>query len=418
MQNKIVVIGLVLSALAGFLQAGWVQQHFGTNLLYDIDFPVNDVNNGFACGANSSLWKTIDGGAEWRAVTNLEPSGNFNAINMPADPLNVYIACDSGNVQISTDGGDNWQKATVARENLNGLNFISPNQGYVVGDAGIIFKTNDGGMNWEPVSPPTTLNLYNIFALDDQRLFVVGDSGSIFHSTDGGSHWELISSTVSTRLYGLYFRDENGWAVGASKTYLLSTDGGQSWVANTLPVPSNTDFYSVCFPQDNQIGYVCGTFGKIAKTTDGGISWNVTNLLYHLNRIEFPQDAMIGWVCGQNEAIYKTTNGGEPAIAETNLNQTESEAAFSCTPNPFRNNIVIRIPCSVNRQSMVNIYNTAGKLIRSFALLANNGQRSAVSEFVWDGTNELNQRVAPGIYLLEYRNNTNKFEHLKLTLLE
>lgn len=422
MQNKIIIIGLVLYAITSLLHAGWIQQHLGSNTLYDIDFPFNDVNNGFACGANSFLLMTTNGGDNWIQNTQIEPSGNFNAINFPQDPSTGYIACDSGNVQITSDGGNNWLKvSTGTHANLKGIHFINPSTGYVLGEAGTVLKTMDGGVSWEPKPPQTSLDFYGLFVLDEQRVFVVGDSGAIFHTTDAGGNWEQIVVHTSARLLDIYFKeDNNGWAVGAAKTFLMTTDGGLNWDSTNLPLPNNTDLKSVIFPMDNQIGFISGTFGKISKTTDGGVSWTTTNLLYGLNHIEFPQDAMVGWVCGQNEAIYKTTNGGEPAIAETNLNQTESEEAFSCIPNPFRTTTGIRFSSSANCRpsSPIRIYNINGRLVKSYSLSAASGQRSVESGFVWNGRDELNQTVAPGVYLLEYKTNGNKSEHFKLTVLE
>ncbi len=64
------------------------------------------------------------------------------------------------------------------------------------------------------------------------------------------------------------------------------------------------------------IGYACGGYSAIAKTTDGGESWRglysgvtVTNSSM-FNSVYF-RDIATGWVAGSFNTILKTTNGGE-----------------------------------------------------------------------------------------------------------
>jgi photosystem II stability/assembly factor-like uncharacterized protein len=422
MQKNIFFAGLAIFSFLGYLQADWVQQHSGTNNLYCIDFPPNNVTTGYACGANSFILRTTDGGINWDSLQHREPSGNFNAINFPVDEMTGFIACDSGNIQKTTDGGDRWRKiSTGTPENLNGIHF--PNNleiGYVVGMGGLVKKTGDGGEAWDDVSLRSRTNLYDVYFLTAETGFAVGDSGTIAYTTDRGGNWQILTSNVTTRLLGIYFRDENnGWVVGAAKTFLKTSDGGQNWEPINVPLPSNTDLYSVIFPVDSNTGFVCGTFGRIAKTTDGGNSWQTTtNLLYHLYRIEFPQDDQIGWVCGLSEAIYKTIDAGW--IEEENSGRGAGENYFNCEPNPFRSTTVIRVPLSVCRYSpaKINFYDISGRVVRTFTLATDSGQRTAVNGIVWDGRNELNQRVKSGVYLLEASINGIPCQRLKLAVVD
>lgn len=403
MSNKILFASLFLLLTINFTQAIWDQQHLGTNLLYDIDFPTRNVTNGFACGANSWFLKTTDGGDSWEQVTRIEPSGNFNAIHFPIDDRTGYIACDSGNIQ-KTEDGDRWEKInTGSNDNLYGIHFPeSNNQGYVVGAAGAIKRTDDMGVHWEE-HPYPPYNFYGVHFVSRDEGWVVGDSGVILHTLDGGYNWEMQNSNVSTSLFGVYFLSPtNGWVVGTTKTFLKTDDGGASWLPVDIPLPSNIDLYSVIFPENQTTGYVCGTLGRIAKTIDGGGSWETYNLIFSFYSIEFPLDDQVGWVCGSNEAIYKTSDGG--AIEETHRTRQTDEKILSCTPNPSRTKTVIKF--SHPEKGTLKIYDCSGKLVKILGTLT------------WDGRNELNQPVAPGVYLLEYKTNGNAPEHLKLTILD
>ena len=401
MSNKILFAGLFLLLTINFTQAIWDQQHLGTNVLYDIDFPPRNVTTGFACGVNSWLLKTTDGGDSWEPITHIDPSGNFNAIHFPLDELNGYIACDSGNIQ-RTEDGTRWEKInTGSYDNLYGIHFPDNNLGYVVGAAGAIKRTDDMGVHWEE-HPYPPYNFYDVYFVSRDEGWVIGDSGVILHTIDGGYNWESQNSNVSTSLFGVYFLNQfTGWVVGASKTFLRTDDGGGSWTPVEIPLPSNIDLYSVIFPEAQTTGYVCGTLGRIARTGDGGGSWEIYSLLYSFYKIEFPSDNLIGWVCGSNEAIYKTSDGG--AIEETNRTCSTEEKILTCTPNPCRANTVIKF--SNPAKGTLKIYDCSGKLVKILGSL------------IWDGKNEFNQRVAPGVYLLEYKTNDKASEHIKLTIL-
>jgi photosystem II stability/assembly factor-like uncharacterized protein len=397
----------IFIALLGILTltyAQWVQQHIGTNDLFDLDFPPGNFSIGYACGANSFLLKTMDG-ENWQPLSQVQPSGNFNAINFPIDEMTGYIACDSGNIEVTNDGGENWQIINTGIQNdLFGIRFRNNELGYAVGANGAVMKTRDQGHSWEDVSIRTTANLYDVAVISEERFFVVGDSGTIAYTMDGGASWQMKPSRVTTDLLAICFAGEQiGWVVGKQKTCLITYTNGERWDPQDVPVPSNTDLYSVIFLDENY-GYVCGTLGRIGKSINGGLAWETYNLLYPFTRVEFPFNDQIGWVCGQNEVIYKTTNGGW--MEEANLSQGAEEKVLTCTPNPFRTKTSIQLSSPLNNQAALKIYDASGKLVKTLGTTT------------WDGRNELNQRVIPGIYLLEYKTTNGIIEHQKLTVLE
>jgi len=88
---------------------------------------------------------------------------------------------------------------------------------------------------------------------------------------------------------------------------LLSGDITAQWFHQNSGTTAN--FGSVFFIDAN-IGWTCGTGGKIIKTTNGGLDWfdQNSNTTVGLNTIQFI-DAGNGWACGSNQ-ILKTTDGG------------------------------------------------------------------------------------------------------------
>jgi photosystem II stability/assembly factor-like uncharacterized protein len=388
-------VGLFI--LFTILNAGWVQQHSGTHALYDIDFPPTNINIGFACGANSFLLKTTRGGTSWEQIREIEPSGNFNAICFPADESTGFIACDSGNIQITQDGGVHWEKVNVGvGNNLYGIHFKNNDTGLVAGAGGIVMKTVNRGRNWENVSPQFRTDFYDVYYLNQDKFYAVGDSGTIALTTDRGRTWQTQSSNVTSRLLGTYFLNVNtGWIVGAGGTCLKKTFLSATWEPVSIPLPPNTDFYSVIFASDLITCFICGTFGRIAKSTDGGNTWETTtNLLFNFYRVEFPQDNITGWVCGMSEAIFNTTDGGSTWIEEEKKTQREIANHFTCQPNPFKQRTIIRFTKPLTGTTSVKIFDCSGQLIRTLNDVKN-------GMVIWDGRDIGNRKVKSGIYLIE-----------------
>jgi photosystem II stability/assembly factor-like uncharacterized protein len=92
--------------------------------------------------------------------------------------------------------------------------------------------------------------------------------------------WYYQTSGTGRCLNSLYFINSNtGWVVGDS-VVLKTTNGGQTWTNQSLPVQAkinsvhflneNTGFLA---GERNYSSYVLGTY--VLKTTNGGINWNI-----------------------------------------------------------------------------------------------------------------------------------------------
>lgn len=411
MFNKITWLGFVL--IFALAQASWVQQHSGTNPLYSISFPHGHIDTGFACGANSLVLKTTNSGEDWEVLTIGQPSGNCNGISFSISTLTGFIACDSGNIQRTTDGRT-WRRVnTQTTNNLKAINFPRDNNtGYVVSNNGIIKKSEDAGINWQDVSLPTPADLNGLFFLNNLKGWVVGNEGAIFSTFDGGTNWGMQLSPVTENLFDVFFRDSlNGWIVGANKTCLRTLDGGQNWTAVTIPFAENPDLYSILFIFNTTIGFIAGSNGKFAKTINNGTTWDTMTIpgAGNLYDLTFPLNDQIGWVCGSNEAIFKTTDGGISWIEEKELQIATNQRLLTCEPNPVR--AIAKIKSAYpSTNATLKIYNCTGELIRNFALPKN-------GMITWNGRNENNQCVSPGVYLLELKTEDGITERTKITLL-
>jgi len=76
-------------------------------------------------------------------------------------------------------------------------------------------------------SSGTSLQLNDVFFIDDFNGWVAGLVGTLLHTTDGGSSWLAEPSGTTHFLYGVHFADHlTGWLVGDLGIILATDNGG------------------------------------------------------------------------------------------------------------------------------------------------------------------------------------------------
>jgi photosystem II stability/assembly factor-like uncharacterized protein len=233
-------------------------------------------------------------------------------------------------------------------ENLCRVFFLDENNGWTIGLDGwytvsglIIQKTTNAGEDWIDISPTTPMLsvYYKSIWFTDQHTGYIGcylGSGG-WHSRDpyclktfdGGATWEyetsvLMQSTYLPGIEDVFFIDEmRGWMVRGYKVYTTS-EGISGDFGNSI---SLSEFlYSIHFINQNE-GWVAGNNGLVAKTEDGGLSWNElsTGITDNLKSVYFVNSSN-GWAVGysnDNGIIIKSTDGGQ-AWHNTNFPSTKT----------------------------------------------------------------------------------------------
>jgi photosystem II stability/assembly factor-like uncharacterized protein len=193
----------------------------------------------------------------------------------------------------------------------------------------------------------------------DGRLVAVGTRGHIVVSEDGGQLWNQKAVPVSSDLTAVHFpTGAKGWAVGHDGVVLHSADGGVTWIkqldgrqANALMVAHyeklaqsgdadatrvlpevkrlvepgpDQPFLDVWF-ENEQTGYVVGSFNLIFRTTDGGKSWEP---LYHST--ENPEGLHLYGIRGVGGELYIA---GERGLL---LHLDRSTGRFSALASPYK----------------------------------------------------------------------------------
>lgn len=224
------------------------------------------------------------------------------------------------------------------------IEFTSSDTGYIMGyDTSLpvgttILKTYDGGQTWQKIyfahllpydtnhlQPSRTLNVspFNSNILFSQS-YVGGQKIVIVRSTDGGYHWKIVDSTQSPASWGKYHFFSPANLLRSGEFIYISSDSGFTW-SKVYNSQGGFAFFTMLQFTSHQTGYTCGgiffdgtDFGLMAKTTDGGNTWQpVKYPFYNILGMSFINDNT-GYIVmdkdpeknGQYSVLYKTQDGG------------------------------------------------------------------------------------------------------------
>ncbi|MEP7145530.1 MAG: T9SS type A sorting domain-containing protein, partial [bacterium] len=241
---------------------------------------------GLAGCTGGVLVKTSDGGISWTQLATTFNSGNFNSIRFNGET--GFIILDIDNIQIllrSSDSGMNWAETysdTLVK--LTSINITGPNV-FVTGTNGRILKSFDNGINW--VSNKGNVQRgFSYIKFLNENTGIAADWGSnyptfkMYGTTTGGQNWFVRGNVTNVNsIFSIEFVDMNtGYMVGGNSNLYAkiykTTNCGVVW--NELAFPANETIADVDFI-NAETGIVCGGGGLIARTTNGALSWEVTN---------------------------------------------------------------------------------------------------------------------------------------------
>lgn len=160
----------------------------------------------------------------------------------PADPfLDVWFADAErgfavgayGMLYRTENGGLQWRIAVGGIENVEGYHYYSMDAAadgtlFLSGEAGILYRSRDSGATWERLDLDYDGSLFGVLALPGDRVLCFGLRGNIFLSEDGGDSWRDVTPDDSPALsyYGSG-REKSGAfiLVGAGGVMSTSRDG-------------------------------------------------------------------------------------------------------------------------------------------------------------------------------------------------
>src|SRR5690348_2546535 len=275
------------------------------------------------------LWKTTDGGENWRPVTD----GQINSASVGAvavsesDPNVVYIgmgeSCIRGNIMPgdgiyrSTDAGKTWTHVGFTNVDAISKIRIHPTNPDVVFAAVFgkysvpsaergVYKSSDGGKTWKRV------------------LFRDDKTGAIDITID-----KTNPQVMYAALWEAYRNEYHMSSGGPGSGLFKSTDGGDTWteITRNPGMPSGVV---------GRIGVAAGPDGKrvyalvenenggLFSSDDAGATWKLVNdnrairqrAFYYTHVFADPKNADVVYL--ENTTLFRSTDGGKTTKSISN----------------------------------------------------------------------------------------------------
>jgi photosystem II stability/assembly factor-like uncharacterized protein len=176
------------------------------------------------------------------AVENTGAEYHATIISIAESPMakgQIWVGTDDGNLQMTTDGGKNWQNLT---RNVSGLGANSPVS------------------HVEPSRASASLAYvaFDRHMLDDFRPY-------IFKTVDGGKTWTNISGNLPAKAYVEIIREDpkntDLLYAGTELGLFVSYNSGQQWIPLNLKNLPNVSVHDILIhPRENDL--ILGTHGR------------------------------------------------------------------------------------------------------------------------------------------------------------
>ncbi len=286
MKNKIFIyfVFLIISLLITVqtAEAQWVSvEDGGSGDLTKIKF--KDENTGWYISDMTNIYKTTNGGLNWRGldIPNIDSLVNLIGINCVGDTIwiNTYI----NRLIKSTNGGNNWFEITFNNYNsIYNLQYINFELIYAIGSNSnhypSLIKSTNGGLNWIHVfdfpNLPVTYNDGNFYNFINDTVGFSKGYKCIAKTTNGGYNWNIIYTDTGSSGnvhfdYMKFINDTLGFLVKNLGYLYITTNGGYNW--QYLFITSANDLIF----ENALTGYMIGTYDSFYKTTNGGLNWDL-----------------------------------------------------------------------------------------------------------------------------------------------
>ena len=282
--------------------------------------------NTFYFGAVAGgVWKTTDGGATWRPLTDGTPISSVGALAVaPSNPDIIYVgtgeAAPRGDmtygdgVYKSVDGGRTWSHVGLRDTRQIGALIVDPKNPDIVLVAALghafgpntergVFRTADGGKSWSKVLykdeqtgaidvsfDPHNPSIVYAALWQARRLpwnFSSGGPGSgLYRSTDGGSSWTHLSGNglpagvlgrIHVSVSGADSRRVYAMIEAAEGGLYRSDDAGEHWgrVNDDGRLTQRAWYFSTILADPKRLDTVYAENTGLFRSTDGGKTFNL-----------------------------------------------------------------------------------------------------------------------------------------------
>jgi photosystem II stability/assembly factor-like uncharacterized protein len=231
------------------------------------------------------MWRSDDGGRSWRNIGLKDARHIIRVIIHPKDPNTVWVASmghlfgpnTERGVFKTTDGGKNWRKVLFVNDQTGASDLVmEPGNANVFyagtwrairtpysmesGGAGSgLWKSIDGGETWTNISSKKGLPNKGtwgivgvaVSAVNPDKVYTLleNEKGGMFMSNDGGETWTLTSSDNNIRQRAWYYtkvfidpKNEN-LVYAPNVNFMRSRDGGKTFQSVSTPHGDHHDLW-------------------------------------------------------------------------------------------------------------------------------------------------------------------------------
>ena len=245
-------------------------------------------------GLNSGIYKTEDGGENWRKLSNGLPNnlielGRIGLTMSKTNPDKLY-ACTTINditnvfegLYKTEDGGESWERAegdmlTVSSQPFSSFGWffgnvrVDPENDDKVALLGLhALFTESGGDTWRrALGMHVDMHALEFFDGNSDDL-LVGNDGGLYRSLDGGQTFQFISNIPITQIYNMEVDPENPEKlfVGTQDNNTQVTFSGNP--DEYVPILGGDGFHVLVDPNNTDLVYAEYQWGNLHKSTEGG----------------------------------------------------------------------------------------------------------------------------------------------------
>lgn len=240
--------------------------------------------------------------------------------------LTCFILVDEA---LTEPGWETLSPLPVAGDIVS-VDFIDADTGFLITDAGELMCTDNGGESWDVINfELISTGPWKVDFIDEDTGWILGGNDIeepwvqvIYHTENSGEDWNVWHlgsdnapcgiNSIQCGLQG------NGWAVGSTSqngvypaVYRLTEFG--NWATVVLPADVGVVLNDLHFVTST-VGYVTGTRGFIARSSNGGVDWDIldSGTDVDFRTVSF-SSFVAGWIGGgnvQSAVILYTTDGG------------------------------------------------------------------------------------------------------------
>lgn len=280
-------------------------------------------------GGEARVYRTTDHGATWAPVQIGTYHTKLSKLSFGTDQLGAAAGWQTmggyeNGVIRTTDGGRHWTNASAGSGTWVGIHLRANGIGWLGGGVGANRHTTDYFAT-STNHPGPNVAIRSTWAFSATTALACGGyiNGGCYRTTNGGSSWTHVLD--GGNIYDIWFVNDNlGFCGGEGGVLARTTDGGASW--EWLDPPTNSDINSLFFLNDT-LGWLSGSGG--ARTTDGGDTWTILNELPQFTMSIFFTDPDTGYAVQYSGYVLRTTDGGDswetivPAPFDVGLNDAQ-----------------------------------------------------------------------------------------------